>query len=239
VLDRPNPVGGAVEGPLLDAGKTSFTAYHRTPIRHGMTVGELARFFNGERAIGASFDVVQMSGYRRDMLFADTALAWVPPSPNLRSGTEALLYPGVALLEGTNVSVGRGTSTPFEVIGAPFVDGEALSKHLAAHNVAGVSFRATRFTPKGSTHAGVECGGVSIAVTDAKRVAPVRLGVALALSLRALYPDKWESKNLLAIVGSEATVKAIERGDALDAIVASWKQDEAAFAAKRNAYLLY
>jgi len=239
VLDRPNPVGGAVEGPLLDAGKTSFTAYHRTPIRHGMTVGELARFFNGERAIGASVDVVPMSGYRRDMLFADTTLAWVAPSPNLRSDVEALLYPGVALIEGTNVSVGRGTTTPFEVIGAPFIDGELLAKHLTDRRLSGLSFRATRFTPKGSTHAGVECGGVSIAVTDAKQLAPVGLGVALALSLRALYPERWETKKLLAIVGSDATVRAIERGDALDSIVASWKDDERAFEATRKAYLLY
>src|SRR5262249_2919770 len=124
VLDRPNPSGGAVEGPLLDEGRSSFTAYHRTPIRHGMTLGELARMFDAERAIGARLEVVAMTGYRRDMLFSETALDWVAPSPNLRSATEAALYPGVALLEGTNVSVGRGTGTPFEIVGAPFIDGE-------------------------------------------------------------------------------------------------------------------
>lgn len=239
VLDRPNPVGGAVEGPLLDAGKTSFTAFHRTPIRHGMTLGELARLFDGERAIGAKLEVVTMSGYRRDMLFADTALAWVPPSPNLRSDVQALLYPGVALVEGTNVSVGRGTNTPFEVVGAPFVDGEALAKRLRAYGLSGVAFRATRFTPRSSAHAGVECGGVAITVTDPKKVTAVRLGVALALSLRALYAEQWQTKNLLAIVGSDATVKAIERGDPLEAIVASWRDDERAFEARRTAYLLY
>lgn len=238
VLDRPNPVGGAVEGPLLDEGKTSFTAYHRTPIRHGMTLGELARFFNGERALGANLEVVKMSGYRADMLFGDTGLTWVAPSPNLRTELEALLYPGVALVEGTNVSVGRGTSKPFELVGAPFID-EHLAKHLSDRKLPGLAFAATRFTPKTSTHAGVECGGVSIAVTDPSKVAPVRLGVALALSLRALYPEAWQSKNLMAIVGSEATVKAIERGDTLESIVASWKADEAAFDAKRKAYALY
>ncbi|MBI2391102.1 MAG: DUF1343 domain-containing protein [Deltaproteobacteria bacterium] len=239
VLDRPNPVGGAIEGPLLDPGKTSFTAFHRTPIRHGMTMGELARLFDGERAIGASLEVVKMSGYRRDMLFADTGLAWVPPSPNLRNAVQAVLYPGVALVEGTNVSVGRGTGTPFEVVGAPFVDGEALAKDLTSRKLSGLSFKATRFTPKSSAHAGVECGGVSIAVTDAKLVSPVRLGVALALALRALHPEQWQTKNLLTIVGNDATVKAIERGDALDAIVASWDADQRAFEARRKAYLLY
>lgn len=239
ILDRPNPVGGAIEGPLLDVGRTSFTAYHRTPIRHGMTVGELARLFDGERAIGASLEVVKMSGYRRDMLFADTALTWIAPSPNLRTDVEALLYPGVALLEGTNVSVGRGTTTPFEVVGAPFVDGELLAKDMNARKLAGLSFAPTRFTPKSSTHAGVECGGVSITVTEATRVTAVRLGVALALSLKRLHPDEWQSKNLLAILGTEATVKAIERGDTLEQIVESWKADEFAFELRRKRHLLY
>ncbi len=239
VLDRPNPVGSAIEGPLLDEGRTSFTAYHRTPIRHGMTLGELARLFDTERAIGASLEVVPMQGYRRDMSFGDTLLAWVPPSPNLRTEIEAVLYPGVALVEGTNVSVGRGTATPFELVGAPWIDGERLAQHLNARGLEGVSFRPARFTPKSSVHAGVECGGVSITVADAKRVASVRLGVALALSLRALHAEAWDAKNLIRIVGNAATVKALERGDPLDAIVASWKADEAAFAARRQPHLLY
>jgi len=239
VLDRPNPVGDGIEGPLLDETKTSFTAYHRTPIRHGMTIGELARFFDGERTTFANLEVVKMAGYRHDMLFADTALSWIAPSPNLRTPTEAVLYPGVALVEGTNVSVGRGTSTPFEVVGAPFIDGDALAKRLALQKLEGVAFVATRFTPKSSTHAAVECGGVSIAITDAKRVSSVRLGVAIALSLHALHPTEWQTKNLIAIVGNDATVKAIERGDTLDSIVASWSLDEAAFAARRKPYLLY
>jgi uncharacterized protein YbbC (DUF1343 family)/CubicO group peptidase (beta-lactamase class C family) len=234
VLDRPNPIGGTVEGPLLDAGKTSFTAYHRTPIRHGMTLGELARIFNAERAIGAQLEVVAMTGYRREMTFHDTALAWVAPSPNLRSDVEAMLYPGVALVEGTNVSVGRGTNTPLEVVGAPFIDGDVLAKHL---HVPGVGFKPVKFTPKSSTHAGVECGGVSISITGS--FASVRLGVAIALALRALYPNDWQTKNLLAIVGSEGTVRAIERGDSLDSIVASWKDDETAFAARRKPHLMY
>jgi len=239
VLDRPNPLGGAVEGPLLDDGKTSFTAYHRTPIRHGMTLGELARFFNSERAIGANLEVVAMSGYRADMLFADTTLAWIAPSPNLRSDLEALLYPGVALLEGTNVSVGRGTDAPFELVGAPFIDGDKLAARMSEYKLPGVSFRATRFSPKSSTHAGVECGGVAIAVTEPRALSPVRLGVALALSLKALFPDAWRSEKLISIVGNEATVRGIERGDALDQIAKGWMQDEAAFAEKRKPHLLY
>jgi uncharacterized protein YbbC (DUF1343 family)/CubicO group peptidase (beta-lactamase class C family) len=236
VLDRPNPLGGTVEGPMLDEGRTSFTAFHRTPIRHGMTVGELARFFDGERRIGASLSVVPMTGYRRSMTFVETKLPWVPPSPNLRTANEASLYPGVALLEGTNVSVGRGTATPFEVVGAPFVD-ERLAKHLDALHLAGLAFRATKFTPKSSTHAGKECGGVAISVTGP--FSPVRLGVALALALRTLYPDGWQPSNLVAIVGNAKTVEAIERGDSLDAIVASFHEDEQAFAARRAPYLLY
>jgi uncharacterized protein YbbC (DUF1343 family)/CubicO group peptidase (beta-lactamase class C family) len=230
VLDRPNPVGGAIEGPLLDEGKTSFTAYARTPIRHGMTLGELAGLFNK----GATLEVVKMSGYKRSMVFADTALLWVPPSPNLRTETEALLYPGVALVEGTNVSVGRGTNTPFEVVGAPFIDGDALAKALS---VPGLSFRATRFTPTASTHAGTECGGLAITVTGAFQ--SVRLGVAIALALKKLYPEQWQSKNISQIVGNANTVAAIERGDSIEAIVASWKQDEAAFGVTRNPYLIY
>ncbi len=239
VLDRPNPLGGAVEGPLLDVGRTSFTAYHRTPIRHGMTVGELARMFEGERSVGARVEVVKMLDYRRDMLFHDTALAWVPPSPNLRTDLEALLYPGVALLEGTNVSVGRGTGAPFELVGAPFIDGEALAKHMNERRLPGLLFRPTRFTPASSTHAGVPCGGVSIAITEPERVVPLRLGVALALSLRTLYPGAWQTKKLIEIVGHDATIKAIERGDPLDSIVTSWSADERAFEARRKAYLLY
>lgn len=239
ILDRPNPIGGDIEGPLLDDGRKSFTAYHRTPIRHGMTVGELARMFDSERAIGASFEVVKMSGYRRATLFGDTTLSWTPPSPNLRTELEAVLYPGVALLEGTNISVGRGTATPFELVGAPFIDGVRLAKHMAARKLPGLSFLATRFTPKSSTHADKECGGVSIAVTDPNKVSSVRLGVALALSLRALYPQQWQSKNLIAIVGSDVTVKAIERGEPLESIVAMWRDDEAAFDARRKPFLLY
>lgn len=234
VLDRPNPVGGAIEGPLLDENRKSFTGYDRTPIRHGMTLGELAQMYNAK--LGTPLSVVKMIGYRRDMTFAQTGLPWVPPSPNLRTEVEALLYPGVALVEGTNVSVGRGTSTPFEVIGAPFIDGAALAKRLNAREL-GVTFEATRFTPTSSTHAGIECGGVRLVAE--KPFDSVRLGVAIALDLKALYPDAWQSKNLLAIVGNAATVAAIERGDALDAIVASWKSDEAAFAARRKPFLLY
>lgn len=239
VLDRPNPVGGRIEGPLLDAGRTSFTAYHRTPIRHGMTVGELARLFDGERAHGANLEIVKMVDYRREMLFHDTTLGWVAPSPNLRTDLAALLYPGVALVEGTNVSVGRGTSTPFELVGAPFVDGEALAKRLKEHELPGVVFRPTRFTPSSSTHAGAACGGVAITITEPEKVAPVRLGVALALSLRALYPGAWRRAKLLDIVGNDATVKAIERGAPLDSIALSWADDERAFDARRKAYLLY
>src|SRR5581483_2880797 len=158
VLDRPNPLGGLeVEGPLADADQLSFTAYHRLPIRHGMTVGELARLFNAEKKLGADLQVILVEGWRRADFWDATNLTWVNPSPNMRSLTEALLYPGIGLLETTNISVGRGTDTPFEIFGAPWLDGRRLAAALNAREAPGVRFVPVRFTPKSSVYAGQAC----------------------------------------------------------------------------------
>ncbi|HKE01636.1 MAG TPA: exo-beta-N-acetylmuramidase NamZ domain-containing protein, partial [Planctomycetota bacterium] len=167
VLDRPDPIGAdKVEGPLADADRLSFTAYHTIPVRTGMTIGELAGLFNAERAIGAALTVVPMQGYARDLWHDETGLAWINPSPNLRSVSEAALYPGVALLETTNVSVGRGTAMPFEVVGAPWIDGARLARELAARAIPGVRFAPTTFTPASSKHANASCSGVRITLVN-------------------------------------------------------------------------
>src|SRR6185369_12350119 len=160
VLDRPNPVNGVdVEGPLADTDKFSFTAYYSIPVRHGMTVGELANFYNGERRFGADVRIIRMENWRRPMWLDATGLAWINPSPNMRSLTEASLYPGIGLLETTNVSVGRGTDTPFEVLGAPWIDGAKLSANLNSRRIPGVRFIPIRFKPNTSVFKNEECSG--------------------------------------------------------------------------------
>jgi uncharacterized protein YbbC (DUF1343 family) len=240
VLDRPNPLGGVVvEGPLLERSRTSFVGYHPLPVRHGLTLGELATLFNQERKIGADLVVVRMEGWRRAQLFDATGLAWVNPSPNLRSFGAALLYPGVALIEATNVSVGRGTARPFEQIGAPWIDGARLAAALTEQKLAGVRFEATSFTPESSAFAKERCGGVAITVTDRARLSPVRLGLAIASALAKLYPREWESKNLITLLGHEPTVQAVLRGESLEAIEAGYAPELARFVEERKRYLLY
>jgi uncharacterized protein YbbC (DUF1343 family)/CubicO group peptidase (beta-lactamase class C family) len=240
VLDRPNPIGGlAVEGPVLEAGRSSFTEYHPVPIRHGMTLGELAQMFNAERKIGAELVVMRLEGWRREQTFDRTGLVWVSPSPNLRNVDEALLYPGVALLDGTNVSVGRGTERPFEQVGAPFVDGARLARELNELKLPGVRFTETFFTPKSGVHAGHACAGVFVSVLDRARVEPVRAGLALAQALLRLHADDFQPSGMRRMIGHEPTYAAVVRGDPLDGIVASWQPDLEAFAGVRKKYLLY
>lgn len=240
VLDRPNPIDGVrVEGPMLDAGRTSFTGYHPIPIRHGMTLGELAKLFNHERSLGADLQVIAMEGWRRGDTFDRTGLVWQNPSPNLRSVTEALLYPGVALLEATNVSVGRGTPIPFEHVGAPWIQGAKLAAALAAAGLPGVTFTATTFTPTSSTFAGKPCEGVAIHIDDRPAFDPIRAGLTIARALGTLYPGDFQPKGLLLLLGNQATFDALLRGDPVEKIVATWAPDLAAFAAVRARYLLY
>jgi uncharacterized protein YbbC (DUF1343 family) len=240
VLDRPNPITGVeVEGPLADADKFSFTSYYSIPVRHGMTTGELARFFNEERKIGAEVRVVKTENWRRAMWFDATGLEWVNPSPNMRSLTEATLYPGVGLLETTNVSVGRGTDTPFEVLGAPWIDGQKLASHLNARHIPGVRFVPVRFTPKTSVFKNEECRGVNIIVTDRTRLQSVTMGMEIAVALHQLYPADWKVESYLRLLANADTLERLERGDSADAIVRSWAASLEQFRRARARALLY
>ena len=193
VLDRPNPIDGVdVEGPIADNDKLSFTSYHTIPTRHGLTIGELAQFFNRQRNIGADVRVIKMEGWRRTMWFDETNLTWTNPSPNMRSLTEATLYPGIGLLETTNVSVGRGTDTPFEIVGAPWIQGDKLADYLNLRGIPGVRFVPLRFTPNASVFKDQQCGGVNIIITDRVAFRPLLTGIEMALALRQLYPNDWK-----------------------------------------------
>ena len=196
VLDRPNPIGGQiVSGPMLDKGQEAFVAFHSLPVRHGMTIGELAKMFRDELNLKLDLTVVPCEGWTRGMTWEQTGLTWVNPSPNMRSLTQAFLYPGVGLIESTNVSVGRGTDTPFQVVGAPWISGVELAQELYRAELPGVVFVPIEFTPDSSKHAKVLCKGVELIITDRDRFESVHTGLALAKALRKLYPMDWETKN--------------------------------------------
>lgn len=240
VLDRPNPIGAdRVAGPVLEPDLKSFTGYFRLPIRHGMTIGELARLFNAENPIGAALTVQAMQGYRRDMLYDETGLPWIDPSPNLRSLDQALLYPGVALAEASNVSVGRGTPTPFELLGAPWIEGERLAAELARRGIAGAAFRPAAFTPEAEPYRGRRCRGIRITVTDRRRLDPVLLGIELLSALHRLYPQRFALGRALGLVGSRTVLAAIDAGQDPRRIAAGWRRELDEFQTLRRRYLLY
>ncbi|MDB5295909.1 MAG: pbpE 2 [Phycisphaerales bacterium] len=240
VLDRPNPVTGTiVDGPIADEKSLNFTAYGRTPISHGMTIGELARYYNAERKIGCDLDVVAMKGWRRDMWFDETNLTWVNPSPNLRNPTATLLYLGVGQIEFSNVSVGRGTDQPFELLGAPWIDGRRLAAALNAERLPGLRFTPTKFTPASSKFEKKECNGVYIAVTDRQAVEPVKLGVALAWHLKNLFGDQYEIAKVNTLVKNEQTMAAIKTAKEPAEVSATWDAGLKAFRAAREQYLMY
>ena len=240
VLDRPDPITAVtVQGPMLDADRTSFTGYYPLPVRHGMTVAEVARYFNAEAGIGADLRVIPMRGYQRRAWFDQTGLPWVWPSPNLRSLVQATLYPGVALVEGANVSVGRGTDTPFELIGAPWIDGRELSRHLEARALPGVRFSPAEFTPQASVYRGKNCQGVRLTVTDRDALDSPALGIEIAAALQHLYPNDFRLDSTLGSIGSASVLAAIRAGDDPRAIAAGWQPELEAFLARRARYLLY
>jgi uncharacterized protein YbbC (DUF1343 family) len=240
VLDRPNPIGGrVVSGPLRDEEFASFIAYHPLPVRHGMTVGELARLYNAERKIGAMLEVIPCTNWSRDELYDRTGLVWVNPSPNMRSLTEALIYPGVGLLEATNLATGRGTDTPFERVGAPWIDPQPFAAALNAAGVPGTRFVPIDFTPMQRQYAGARCGGVCILVTDWSHFDPLRLGITLAVQLRARYPGEWRPDGLLRLLADRATYDDILAGKSVDAIMARWETELREFRRIREQYLLY
>jgi uncharacterized protein YbbC (DUF1343 family)/CubicO group peptidase (beta-lactamase class C family) len=240
VLDRPNPIGGtAMEGPLADADRLSFTAYASIPVRYGLTPGELARLWNRDRKIGADLRVVAMRGWSRALWYDETGLEWVNPSPNMRSLPAATLYPGIGLLETTNLSVGRGTDTPFEVIGAPWLDGGRLARVLAARNIAGVTFTPIHFTPTSSTFSGERVGGLRLTVTDREALSPVSLGIEIAVALRDLYAADWDFSRLEVLLANRRAFELLRGGAAAGEVVASWQKDLAGFRARAAADLLY
>lgn len=240
VLDRPNPIGGVtVEGPITDPGRESFVAYHALPLRHGMTVGELARLFREEKKLELALDVVKVEGWKRDQMYDATFLPWINPSPNMRSLTQALLYPGVGLLETTNVSVGRGTDQPFEWIGAPWLDGVQLAKNLAGANLPGVRIVPVSRTPHASTHKDKPCGGVQIIVDDWAKFRPVHTGLTIAATLWAQHRSDWATDKYDNLLVHKATIAELKAGTPVDAIEKTWEADLARFKERRAKYLLY
>ncbi len=240
VLDRPNPINGRdVAGPVTDAGAESFTAFHALPVRHGMTVGEVARLFRTELGLGLELEVIRLEGWSRSDYFDATGLRWVNPSPNMRSLAQALLYPGIGLLETTNLSVGRGTDTPFELFGAPWLDGDSFAYELNRLDLPGVAFVPVRFTPDASTFAGEDCGGVNVLVTDRARFEPLRTGLEIARQLRRHYPEDWQAEAYGRLLAHRATLEAVLAGAEPDAIEAAFAAGLAEFRRRRAGYLLY
>jgi len=240
VLDRPNPVNGAyVQGPVSEYGRESFTNYGPVPVRHGMTLGELAQMFNAEHNIHAKLVVVPMQGWMRGDWFDSTSLEWINPSPSLRSLPEATLYPGVALVEGTNVSVGRGTDTPFELLGAPWINARELSQYLNARQIPGVRFVPVTFTPFSSNFAGQFCRGVDLILTDRDVLDAPELGVELASALTKLYPEQFHSEKMIDILANQAVYNAIIQGDDPHRIALGWQDHLLKFQQLREKYLIY
>ncbi len=235
VLDRVNPIGGTiVEGPVRE-GAGDFVAYHPIVIRHGMTVGELARMYRDEKNLDLDLSVIQIRGWKRDQWQDEAGLPWINPSPNMRSLTEAGLYPGIGILESA-LSVGRGTATPFEVAGAPYIDEKTLTSEMTALHLPGIAFEPIRFTPTASVHKGESCGGVKMTITDRRALRSVDVGIAMATVLYRLYPQQFDLQKLPRLLRHPATLDAIRAGEPLDAIHKLWISD---FMERRAKYLLY
>jgi len=240
VLDRPNPINGVdTAGPVSDDGSQSFVAFHTLPVRHGMTVGELATMFNEEMKTGVDLRVVKVTGWRRSDYFDRTGLLWINPSPNMRSLTEAVLYPGIGLLEYSNLSVGRGTDTPFEVIGAPWLDGILLARELNNVELPGVRFVPIRFTPGASKFADEQCGGVNIVVIDRERFRPVRTGLEIASCLRRLYLDDWQATKLERLLCSQKTLDGVLECKPVYELESEYAAKLEQFRQRRSKFMLY
>jgi uncharacterized protein YbbC (DUF1343 family) len=240
VLDRPNPLGGEiVEGPMLDADKTNFVGYFPLPVRYGLTIGELAQFFNAENQIGVELHVIAMKNWHRNYFFDSTGLRWVPPSPNLRTTKAAILYPGLEILQNAGVSVGRGTETPFEEFGAPWIKGDEVAAALNARNLPGVRFVAQPFVTVSGLYAGQRSGGVGVRIIDRAAVRSMLVGLEIATVLRRLYPEQFDPGNLLFLLGNAETITELQNGVAPGQILAGWSPTLAEFATRRAKYFLY
>jgi uncharacterized protein YbbC (DUF1343 family) len=251
VCDRPNPIGGVdVEGPMLDPAFASFVGQFPIPMRHGMTIGELARLFNQQFGIGAPLEIVELEGWSRGEYADEAGAPWVMPSPNIPTLDSAIVYPGTVLFEGTNVSEGRGTTRPFELIGAPGIHAERLAADLNRRNLPGVHFRAAVFEPTFQKHARTACGGCQIHVTDRRAFRPVLTGVAVMDAIRAQAPDRFawreppyeyehHKQPIDILAGSPALREAIDSGERAELIAAGWPAAHTAFLAARERALLY
>jgi uncharacterized protein YbbC (DUF1343 family) len=251
VCDRPNPIGGVeVEGSRLDPAYASFVGQFPIPLRHGMTIGELARLFNEEFRLNCSLDVVPLAGWRRSMYYDETGVPWVMPSPNLPTLDSAIVYPGAVLFEGTRLSEGRGTTRPFELIGAPWIDGERLADAMNARRLPGVHFRPVFFEPTFQKHAKQTCGGCQVHVLDRHVFRPVRTAVELIAEFRAQDPGRFawreppyeyerEKQPIDVLFGSDRLRTTVGAGEDVGAFVSSWKAEEEAFRKTREKYLLY
>jgi len=240
VLDRPNPITGAhPEGPLAEGDALSFVAYHPIPVRHGLTLGELARLIHAEKRLTCSLEVVSCENWNRGDWYDTTGLLWINPSPNMRRLSAAALYPGIGLLEFTNVSVGRGTDTPFEIFGAPYLDPRAFASALNTENLPGVRFVPLTFTPAASVFAGEVCDGVQIFITDRERLDAVQVGITIAVTLLRLYPRDWQPEKLKTLLCCKATYERLLEGAAPEAITAGWAKDLVDYADRVLPYLLY
>ncbi len=251
VCDRPNPIAGeCVEGPVLEHGYESFVGQFPIPMRHGMTIGELAKLFNEHFGIGAQLTVVEMSGWQRSMYWDETGLPWVIPSPNMPTLDTAVVYPGMVLFEGTNLSEGRGTTRPFELSGSPWTDARALAERMNALELPGVKFRPVGFEPTFQKHAHQACGGCQVHVTDRRAFRPVLAGVALLAAYHALNPQEFGWRNppyeyeevkmpIDILAGSDRLRIQVEAGTSARDIAASWKAGVADFLQVRERFLLY
>ncbi len=240
VLDRPNPIGGvATEGPVADADALSFVACHPVPVRHGLTLGEMARLLHAEKGLTCPLQIVPCDGWRRGDWYDATGLIWTNPSPNMRRLSAAALYPGVGLLEFTNVSVGRGTDTPFEVFGTPYIAPRAFAALLNAEAMPGVRFVPFRFTPTASVFAQEDCGGVQLLVTDRDRLNAVQVGLTLAVTLRRLYPNDWQPDKLDRLLVSAQAQDSLLAGATYADMAAGWADALQDFSDRARAVWLY
>jgi len=241
VLDRPNPItGSVVEGPLMDPDMRSFTAPHTIPVRTGMTIGEFAQMVVAERKLPVKLTVVPLDRWQRGQWFDETGLPWVNPSPNIRTPTQALLYSGVGLLEATNLSVGRGTELPFEVVGAPWIsDPQVLADAMNARGLAGVQFQPIFFTPTSSVYAGRSVGGVQLSVTDRDAIRAVSVGLALGRELTERYGAQFHPAAIQNLLVNRSTMWSFLRGDPFGRLLAWADAAHASFLQRRASYLLY
>jgi uncharacterized protein YbbC (DUF1343 family) len=240
VLDRPNPIGGEiVEGPILDADKTNFVGYFPIPVRYGLTIGELAQFFNAENHINANLHVIAMKNWHRNYFFESTGIRWVPPSPNLRTIKGSIVYPGLEILQNAGVSVGRGTEAPFEEFGAPWMDGEKVAEALNAERLPGLKFVAQPFIPVSGLYAGKRCGGVGIRIAERGAVRPMRMGLEIAALLHKMYPQTFDITKTIGLLGNAETVQKLKDEVSPSEIVASWQPALTAYDKTRRKYFLY